>query len=292
MEFYFITKLIEDKITEVFGGFTDDIVIALKNLGEANLYDRRTFWIVFFSFLVSIFVAVYTYKIYQKQLKLMEEQTAISKSQTEISKTQTDIANKQTQIMEEQNKIALFEKKYELYNLYKSTKFDYEYLPLFEVPEIQKNYMVAYNMYFNCLRHITGDKNINFADTLQSIQIEIHELEKEKSKDIEKIEKLNYDYIKILGDGVNYLFNNFPKHLLEFEKILILFKLSEDEISVIESYVTLHNTLLKYMDTQNLNRGIENIQIEHMYLELSKIKDLMMNSNIDEILKEQIKLNK
>lgn len=119
MGVHYIAKLIENKIIEIFGSFTDDIVIALDSLGEPNNFDCWMLVIGIISLFVSIFVAAYTYKIYQRQLKLMEEQTAISNSQTEITKTQTDIANKQTQIMEEQNKISLFEKRYEVYNLYK-----------------------------------------------------------------------------------------------------------------------------------------------------------------------------
>lgn len=77
MEFYYITKLIEDKIIEVFGGFTDDIVIALENLGKHTYLD-------YFSVVLSG-VAIYF---------------AIQ------------IPNK---IAYQQNKIALFEKRLTLY---------------------------------------------------------------------------------------------------------------------------------------------------------------------------------
>lgn len=58
--------------------------------------------------IVAIFVAVFTYRIYTKQLSLMDKQTSISEEQTKIATTQTEI-------MEQQNKIALFEKRYGVY---------------------------------------------------------------------------------------------------------------------------------------------------------------------------------
>lgn len=143
-------------------------------------------------------------------------------------------------------------------------------------------------MYFNCLRHITSDRNINFADSLQLIEREICELKQENSKNIEK---LNDEYNLILGNGVNYIFNNFPKHLCEFEKILILFNLDDEEIKLIESYITLHNDLLKYMDTKNLNENIENISYEHMYSKMLEIKNLIINSNLEKTLKKHIEFN-
>lgn len=108
MEFYYITKLIEDKLIEILGGVTDDIVIALDSLGQPTRLD----WLMFG---VSIWVAIFTYCIYIKQLKLMQEQTIISKTQTEIANNQTEIANTQTRIMEQQNYIALFDKRYNMY---------------------------------------------------------------------------------------------------------------------------------------------------------------------------------
>lgn len=77
MEFHYITKLIEDKIIEIFGGFTDDIVIALESLGKHTGLD-------YLSVLLSG-VAIYS---------------AIQ------------IPNK---IAEQQNKIALFDKRLTLY---------------------------------------------------------------------------------------------------------------------------------------------------------------------------------
>lgn len=61
------------------------------------------------SVLIASVVAIFTYQIYHKQIKLMSEQKA-------IAGTQTTISSKQTDIMQQQNKIALFKERYELYN--------------------------------------------------------------------------------------------------------------------------------------------------------------------------------
>ncbi len=80
----------------------------LQSIATASTYDWWMLLIAFLGVIVAITVAVFTYKIYIRQLKLLEEQKIISDAQTKISE-------KQTEIMEQQNKIALFEKQYEVY---------------------------------------------------------------------------------------------------------------------------------------------------------------------------------
>lgn len=63
---------------------------------------------------VAIAVAVFTYKLYNRQIE-------IANKQTELSTQQTEISSKQTEIMKEQNRIALFKEKYECFCTFKNS---------------------------------------------------------------------------------------------------------------------------------------------------------------------------
>lgn len=220
---------------------------------------------------------------YYIPVKIAKEQSVISKQQNELLEQQTQISKQQANISEQQNKIALFEKRYELYSVYRIFTYNASlvlYMLSNSVYDDSDNKM---QVWFDVIHYLLYPSNIEEF-------IKIWEQENQKAHDNWQ----NYEKATNAKNMTQKCKNNertlcssarleSTRYILQLEKIKYLFKLSMEENTKL-------NDILNDLDSSYVDANNKNIVCNEFKIKLTELCTNITNSKICETMEKELSL--